>query len=245
MAISRRDKVLTETPMLDEIVYNCKQIIDDGVILKDDKEADSQETESSIIYSDLYIASIEGHSTFGMFRYDSNDLAAVIANITSKELYEWAGNNDLIPAEYRDALHKHAVYNCINYYKEENPYYRVYAGLPPYDDPGIYLEELDVPEALHKYIDFYSPVHRQDENLIIALENEGVIDSLMNKYPDAKYLRYIGRRKISIYEARKAEKFAPLYVPECDVPDIRARFQELLEMNRQIFLKFYYDEAYD
>ena len=67
MAISRRDKVLTETPMLDEIVYNCKKIIDDGVILKDDKEADSQETESSIIYSDLYIASIEGHSTFGAY----------------------------------------------------------------------------------------------------------------------------------------------------------------------------------
>ena len=53
MAISRRDKVLTETPMLDEIVYNCKQIISDGVILKDDKEADSQETESSMINSDL------------------------------------------------------------------------------------------------------------------------------------------------------------------------------------------------
>lgn len=245
MAISRKNKVLTDTPMLDEIVYNCKQIIDDGVILKDDKEADSQETESSMIYSDLYIASIEGHSTFGMFQYDSNDLAAVVPNITSKELYEWAGNNDLIPVEFRDALHKRAMSNCIDYYKEENPYYRVYAGLPPYDDPGIYLEESDVPEALHKYIDFYSPVHRQDANLIIALENEGVIDSLMDKYPDAKYLRYIGRRKISIYEARKAEKFAPLYVPECDISDIRARFQELLEMNRQIFLKFYYDEAYD
>ena len=30
------EKVLTDTPMLDEIIYNCKQMIYDGIILKDD-----------------------------------------------------------------------------------------------------------------------------------------------------------------------------------------------------------------
>ena len=39
------EKVLTDTPMLDKIIKNCKKMINDGIILKDDFEADNNETE--------------------------------------------------------------------------------------------------------------------------------------------------------------------------------------------------------
>ena len=47
------EKVLTDTPMLDEIIYNCKQMIYDGIILKDDFEADNNETESAIYFINM------------------------------------------------------------------------------------------------------------------------------------------------------------------------------------------------
>ena len=239
------EKVLTDTPMLDEIIYNCKQMIYDGIILKDDVEADKYETESSMVRSDLYLASIDGLSIFEMYRYGKDDIISVVPNITSQELEYWTGDNSLIPAEYRPQMLINIRAKYIDRYDEENDYYRMYNGLPPYGDFGVYLEDSDVPESLKTVIDISIPLHEQDYDIILGLEAMGVLDSIYEKNPDKEYIRYMGKRKINIYDARKAGKFAPLYVPECDISEFRTRFQELLETNRIIYLKYYYDEAYN
>lgn len=232
------EKVLTDTPMLDEIVYNCKYMINDGIVLKDSEEADDNETESSMVRSDLYLASIEGFSTFLMYEYDESDIAA-IPNLTNKEIIEWAANKDLVPNDYRDILLKNKRKSYIENYEEENEYYRVLAGLPPYGTAGAYLEESWVPESLRKYVDFSIPIQENDTDILLALETSGVIDAAMAAYPEYKYLKYVGKRKMSIYECRKAEKFAPLYVPDCPISQLHDRFQELLELNRVIYLKIF------
>ena len=238
------EKILTDTPLLDEIVYNCKYMINDGIVLKDSAEADEYETESSMVKSDLYIASIEGFSTFRMYKYDETDLATNIPHLTTKEIYEWAGNNELIPQEYRDMLLEYKRKQYIEWYDEENEYYRILAGLPTYGYPGLYFMEEWIPEEYNKYIDYTLPIHLHDHDVLIALETAGIIDKVLEEYPNAKYLKYVGKRRMSVYECRKADKFAPLYVPDCPEPELRSRFQELLEMNRVIYLKSYYDEAY-
>jgi hypothetical protein len=133
----------------------------------------------------------------------------------------------------------------IDSYEEENEYYRKLNGLPPMGQDGILLPEDIVPDSLKNYIDYGTYIHRYDTDIIKAFENAGVIDTLLELYPEAEYLRFIGKRKVGIYDARKAGKFAPLYVGECDETELRTRFQDLLEVNRIIYLKFYYDEAYN
>lgn len=243
MSNYNEEKVLTDTPMLDEIIYNCKYMINDGIVLKDSEEADDNETESSMVRSDLYLASIEGFSTFLMYEYDESDIA-VLPGVTNKNIVEWAANKDLVPKEYRDLLLKNKRKSYIETYDEENEYYRVLAGLPPYGKAGVFFEEEWIPESLRKYVDFTVPIQENDHDILLALENSGVIDTAMQLYPEFKYLKYVGKRKIDIYEARRAEKFAPLYVPDCPVSQLHDRFQELLELNRVIYLKYYYDEAY-
>jgi hypothetical protein len=238
------EKVLTDCPMLDEIIYNCKQMLYDGVVLKDDIEADNNETDSSLVRSDLYLASIDGLSIFEMYKFGEIELS-VIPNITSKEIYEWTGDNTLIPQEYRDMLLENIKVAYVKSYEEENEYYRKYNGLPPLDDEGVTVPEELVPDSLYSFWVENKPVHLYSDNIIEAFESSGVLDELIDLYPDYTYLKYIGKRKISIYDARKAEKFAPLYVPECDNEELRSRFQELLEINRTIYLRYYYDEAYN
>ena len=241
---SYTDKVLTDTPMLDEIIYNCKYMIKEGIVLKDTVEADNMETESSMVKSDLYIASIEGFSTFRMYEYDRSDIVAAAPHATNIQIIEWADNNDLIPKEYRETILENKRESYIENYDEENEYYRVLAGLPPYGEAGAFLKDEWVPESLKKHVDIYTPIFAMDQNLLIALENMGVIDKAILEYPEYKYLKYVGKRKMDIYECRKADKFAPLYVPDCPISDLHNRFQELLELNRVIYLKYYYDEAY-
>ena len=238
------DKVLTDTPMLDEIVYNCKYMIKEGIVLKDTEEADNNETESSMVRSDLYIASIEGFSTFPMYEYDKSDIAAVAPHITNVQLQSWADDNDRIPEEYRDMLLENKRQAYIENYDEENEYYRVLAGLPPYQEAGAFFKDEWIPQSLKKYVDLYTPIFAIDHDILIALENAGVIDKAIAEYPEYKYLKYVGKRRMSIYECRRAEKFAPLYVPDCPISDLHNRFQELLELNRTIYLKYYYDDAY-
>ena len=239
------EKVLTDTPMLDEIIYNCKQMIYDGIILKDDFEADNNETESSMVRSDLYLSSIDGLSVFAMYKYGKEDIAAAIPHITNQDLEYMASDNTLIPMQFRDTLLTNMRAKYIETYDEENNYYRMYNGLPPYGEIGIYLTEDMIPEALRSSVDLSLPIHEYDHEIILALEIMGIVDKLYEQYPENTYLRYMGKRQISIYDARKADKFAPLYVPECDTPELRVRFQELLETNRVIYLKYYYDEAYN
>lgn len=239
------EKVLTDTPMLDEIVYNCKQMIYDGIILKDDVEADNNETESSMVRSDLYLSSIDGLSVFEMYKYGKDDIVAVIPHLTNQQLEYYSGDNDLIPNEYRNQLLINMRAKYIESYDEENNYYRKYNGLPPYGDAGVFLEETDIPEQLKKIITPGRPLHEYGYDILLTLEIMGVLDNIYSKNPEAEYIRYMGKRRISIYDARKADKFAPLYVPECETLEFRTRFQELLETNRIIYLKYYYDEAYN
>lgn len=52
--MSKDKKVLTENPIVDELIYNG-QLLMNGCILKDQNEADKYETFESIKQSDFYI----------------------------------------------------------------------------------------------------------------------------------------------------------------------------------------------
>lgn len=237
------EKKLTENPLLDEIVYNCKQILADGVVLKDQQEADELETYDTIRYSDIYLACIDNCVSFGMFQY-SSELISTIPSISNEKVKEYAMYNDRIPKVYRPLLLNKVKQFYIDNYEEENNYYRRLAGLPDIGDEGMDVDIDSIPENMIAFVDTSKKLHEQNEEVIQALEASGYLDDLYEENKDKKYIRHLGKRKISIYNSRKGSKFSTLYVGECDAPEVKSRFTELLNLNENIFLRSYYDEAY-
>ena len=129
------DKVFTENPLLDEIVYNARQLAT-GVIVKDEAAANNNETLQSIQYGDVLVAIGRGEADFSNFRYDEYILSQYYHTYDTVKRY--AANNKLIPVEDREALFEIAKNAFLENYVEYNNYYRMLHGLPDYDEKGLW-----------------------------------------------------------------------------------------------------------
>lgn len=144
------NKVFTENPLLDEIVYNARQLAT-GVVLKDEDKANNAETVDSIHMGDILIAINKGTIKFNNFKYDSEFLRQYY--VSEVEVQKYAMDNSLIPESDRPTLLKMAVKAFTENYEEYNNYYRMLHGLPNYDETGIF-EGLWIDT---KHIDEFSP----------------------------------------------------------------------------------------
>ena len=129
------NKVFTENPLLDEIVYNARQLAI-GVVLKDEDKANNAETLDSMHMGDVLVAINRGNIKFSNFKYDADFLRQYYPSEYYINIY--ASDNDLIPEADRPALLKMAVKEFTENYVEYNNYYRMLHGLPKYDETGIW-----------------------------------------------------------------------------------------------------------
>lgn len=245
--MSRERKTVTDNPIVDELVYNGQQLIY-GIVLKDQEEADNNETMESIKQSDIYMAIKENRLSFSSFTY-TRRILSVIEEFTEDEIKYYALNNSDIPEEYRDKLLAYAEELFIDNYEEQNNYYRKLNGLPDYEDGGLYITPNmvdgisgDIWKSIKSVKNI--PIHEWDVMYLNILDSSGYLDSIKEEYSDLKYLNYLGSNKIDIYTSRKAQKFECIYLPTCDSTSVRNRFLELLDKNRSLFLKTTYIEAY-
>lgn len=102
-------------------------------------------------------------------------------------------------------------------------------------------ELVNLPESL--VINTDNPIHLMSDEEIDNLYSLGVIDELMKIYPKANYLKHLGHRKISIYDARTAPRFGILYIPKCSVSTLYNDYKTKLEKNRIYTLKTIYSDA--
>ncbi len=150
-------------------------------------------------------------------------------------------------------------------YEEENNYYRMLIGLPPLpkDVVNAYYDP-DVDDVLENFIQYFpngltfnasdlaTPIYLLSESNIELLNGYGLLNTFYESDPDLKedrkYMKYIAK-EISLYKARKADKFAPLYVPSVvtmidDIYKIRDTFIDRLNNKRMYVIKTVYSEAY-
>lgn len=276
------DKIYTENPMLDELVHNVKLILQ-GIILKDQQEAEDNETAASIEQSDLYMAITEGKCLFSEFVYDGNMMRRmnliIIENdyelepFTDEQIVEYVADNSLIPQAYRPILLSIASEDFMDSYVELNNYYRRLNGQKDIGDVDFYVDisyipsnyyqqfidpavlaaydstgksaaqvKADIKELCKEYLS-NTPITEFTTYQISLMDTLGISDSIVAAFPNVTYLRHLGARKIDIYKARKAERFEILYMPECE-NQIRARFQDIFDTVRIMYLKRYYSAAY-
>ena len=260
------NKVFTENPLLDEIVYNIRQMAT-GTVLKDKDKADNAESLESMQNGDMLIAISQGLVQFSYFNYDEEFLSKV-PGLSDEKIKEYANDNSLIPESLRLTVLNMATEQFIENYQETNNYYRMLHGDPNYDPTGVWeglwinvntIEEGKVSTEISPvYIDDigtdYRLIHELDIAYAETLYENGTIDSILEDTErlsdwnltknDVLYLNHLGARSIDYYDARVADRFELLYCPESDSTEVQKRYKELLEANRLYMTYTIYSEAY-
>lgn len=227
-------------PLLDELIFNLKKIVD-TCVLKDQQQADNNETLESQRNSDLYISCLEERVNYKSFTYNQRDLMEV--GIPHYLIDECLKDKSKIPELFRKPLVDKKTKLTIDEYVEYNPYYRMLNGKPALGEIGIKITEDMIPGDIYGInVDNY--LHEMADNEIDILYTFGILDEVIEKHPDKKYLKYMGSKKISIYNARKAVDSQLLYMT-ADIPEeVAKRFKEKIEINRVYTKKVIYSEAF-
>ena len=192
-------RVLTENPLIDEIVYECQHIIK-GIVLKDEALADSLETAETLRNADIYNDIMCGTDRYEYYTF-TYDMFMRLPGMTSSRALLLARGQLPVPEGQKSLLQKIAREDWIANYEEKNNYYRSLAGLPDVDDDYIYLTDDDMLLLPVESFDINKPVHECDEGEAELLYNNGVIDRLKERYPEAKYLNHLGEKSIDPYLA--------------------------------------------
>ena len=234
------DKVFTEYPFVDVLIYYVKEL---GMkcIVKSETEAVKNETTRTEFMGDLYTQSVEGTADWRLYDYTVDILAR--AGVPSNYFQKAVQDPAYIPEEYRDKARDEAAKVFIANYVEENNYYRKITGLP-----NLGHEGLVVPEDLRIEnigIDYRIPLHEMDDATISELEERGIWDNVLARYTEDEYdyLKYI-KSNIDIYKARKATEFQLLWLPSIDNSVVKEKFERRFNVNRAFAINTIYSEAH-
>lgn len=236
------EKVLTENSLIDEIIYEVRQIVK-GIVIKDEERADNAETMKSLHEADIYHDIQCGTDRFELFEY-TYDIFMKIPSMTPDRAIRYAKEQEPIPEGLKPTLHKYAREKWLENYEESNVYYRELSGKPNNSQPYIFLGEDEYNMIPIESYDISKPIHECTRSEAALLYSSGVIDKLKEKHPSAKYLDHLGDRAIDPYMARRTPKFGMLYMPPVDSPEVSNKWKERFEINRVYLLKTIYSEAY-
>ena len=237
------EKVYTDTPLIDEIVRQIKGMIYEGIVLKDQEEANNYETVESLRLSDIYYDIMNGKDLYEMYEYTYSDFIKI--PYMSKDLAKYyVKNPSAIPDEIKPQLMKSQREKFVAKYEEQNNYYRRLNGLPDLGDEPIYLSDEQIRKININEFNYGKAIHEMDNNEINILNNYDIIEELQIEYPDKLYLRHLGQKRVDPLVARRATNFSLLYLPSCESGEIYNKFTDFINKNRQYILSTVYSDAF-
>lgn len=269
MARKISGKVYTEHALMDEAIYECKRILS-GIVIKNDELANFYESQNSIDNFEALKLIHNNLATFDNFPFTYEELR--YCGYGTKTSHDYLLNRYLIPENERDRVLEYSKTYVLNEYEEENKYYRTLIGLPPltvsgdsdfyipyytnnrkmgyssvipqdFIDSKWYIDE-DTGERVFG-IDTTLPLHKQSPEVINIIQSVNGIKTLREYYKGSNYtyIEFLGDRKIDLYSARIAPKWDILYMPKVN-EIISDNFIEFYNINKELYLKQTYQEAY-
>ena len=259
-------KVYSDNPYVDELVYYTMKL-GLGTVLKLKNLADSYETLEILKEAELYLNCRDGTAVLRAFTYFPMEvLCPIVDPVTGEPLYPNLGLPtataqeivddpskvfELLTKDQQDTLTDLMEPWYIDQYVEKNRYYRELYGLPD-------LALIDKADPSHPYnyyvpdswvegyaVDTSIPIHEMDDGVIAILDSLGILDKIYEQDPQNRgYVKHLGKNRIDIYLARKAQQFEPLFVPTSKSNEIREMYIEKLNNNRVYTLGAVYSEAY-
>lgn len=211
-------------------------------VVKFGKRARDNETLESRKKGDLFVsASLQ---TDSLLSYGSApNYVLQEAGLTEEEIKLYSKNLYNVPESKRRTVLYHVRKWYIDNYEEKNNYYRMLNGLPDINSEyEVWLNDMSI------YDDYGiepCPVHEIPHIYLVAMEARGLIEPLIEQYPDQEFLKYLGARRIDIVSARRADNYEMLYFPNVtDSYSFYRDFLMLYEECRQYFLTVIYNKFY-
>lgn len=238
-------KVYTDHPLMDEIVYNCKEILK-GIVIKNNVLAESFDDEYTYYQAETYLMIKDGIITFNVFPFTAEMLLAY--GIPPEDVDAILVNRENIPSYQRDNIMEFCCNYFLENYVETNKYYRTFLGLPEYgtNEYNIYINKSYFPSDYKtEDIDFTKPIHEFNNKDLAILYATGKIDQLLSTYSGSnyQYLRFLGDKKLDNYMIRKANKWDILYIPHVEEL-VESKFIEFYNLNRNMYLSKTYSDAF-
>ena len=184
------EKVLTDASLIDEIMYECKQILR-GIVIKDQERADKAETKKSLREADLYHDIQMGTDILENYTL-TYDIFMKIPSMTPDRAIRYTRKQLPIPEGIKKDIQKIAREEWLSAYEDTNEYYREIAGLPPLGEEYIYLTAEEYEMIPVESYDISKPIHKCTVSEASLLYTSGVIDHIKERFPEAKYLDYLG-----------------------------------------------------
>lgn len=249
---------MTDNPFVDILVHDLK-VLAFSSIVKDEYLADKNETIDTLRKGNLYRACVEKHAN--LYSFDTmitRDIleqaevpdeyitayftqAMYIANGLNSDTEERVYAISSIPSEYHKAILDLMMPYYIEHYEEENEYYRILIGLPPYKDPGVAIRDYEY--LIPDYIEYDGVYfHELDPKINKEFEALGILDIVRAEYPEYKYLNYL-TKGVDIYKARIKQDFQIIWNTNEVNNVIIEEFLDRYEKNRNYVQTVLYTKA--
>lgn len=235
-------KIYTDNPYVDEIVYYTK-LMGLGTVLKMQDLADKNESIESLKAGGLYISCVEGNAVLEQFTLTREALnaAGITATATVSDILY--GHTKITDQNIKNKVTEYLRNKYIEDYVELNPYYRMLHGLPPTLTQKDFVDQSSLPDGI--VIDTSKPIHEMNNSEVIILDQYGILDKMIEEDPNNRqYMRYLGKKKIDYYLARRANKFDVLYIPSIDSEPIYQMYRDRIDENKFYTLRTVYSEAF-
>ena len=238
--------------LMDTIVKDIKNLVI-GSTIKMDSIAKQYETLESISYSDEYISAVQKTDRFDLYTsFDIDAVGDAFRNIngqiiiSSDTQLHYANNPSAIPLAYRDKVLEVQRQYIIDNYIEINNYYRMLSGLPNIESEEKDFIRLTEEERLRAGIDTDAFIHQLSNDDIYLIEECGLLNELIVKYPNYKYLNYLGTNKVDVVTARITNNFGILKLNNKSVPDaFYNTFLQTYEQCREYFMTVIYIQNFN
>lgn len=185
------------------------------IVIKNTPLASANETMESRKAGDLYVSAMLKNDRFESYSTYSEDVIRA-AGINDVSLIQKCLHDKYnIPHDYRDRVVAAQREKVIANYVETNDYYRMIHGLKKIGQKSIM-----VPPSIYRTYGLTgsAPIALDliPSSVVAFMESDGYLDTLIKRYPEHKYIPYLGERKVDIVTARQADDYQLLYTPRLD-----------------------------
>lgn len=217
--------------------------------VKDAVQAAAYETSESATNGEIWIhALLEDDSYLTYCPYwDASMFEEISHSIDKASIQKMINEPYTVPLRFHDNLLKRGRQKFLKLYEEKNDYYRMLAGLPPYGtDPKeyVYLSE-PMRNQLHTSDE---PIHMLSDLIQNSFMATDEYKQLLIDHPDKTYLKYLGRRKVDLFTARRAHDFELIRYPngQADInPNLLKKFASIYADYREYVMMTLYNEEFE
>lgn len=233
-------------------LYDDILIIIKSLVIKYSSKAMIQDTYDIRRRADRYMDALEKKDTFMTYRIFTVEDYEAVGIVGYDAVKKAVDDPKSVPDDQKEQLLLLRRQREVDRYVERNDYYRMLNGYPDIEDTDYFYVNEDICKKygipsnipIHEIEDKLNKEDKEYSNrgtyLITVLEGLHIMDKLAEAYPEKKYLKFIGSKRIPIITARRAKNFSILYMSKSAQEPVLNKFIVLYEQAREYFTSVVY-----